>query len=54
METLTREALDAGCVGVSTGLGYPPGIFAQEDELAAFAGWAAQVGKDLHLAPEGL
>ena len=27
--------------GVSTGLGYPPGIFAGEDELAAFARWAA-------------
>lgn len=45
MEKLTREALDAGCVGVSTGLGYPPGIFAREDELIAFARWAACEGK---------
>jgi N-acyl-D-aspartate/D-glutamate deacylase len=45
MEKLTRASLDAGCVGVSSGLGYPPGIFAQEDELAAFAGWAASSGK---------
>lgn len=45
MESLTREALDAGCVGVSTGLGYPPGIFSQEEELAHFAGWAASAGK---------
>lgn len=45
MEAYAREALDAGCVGVSTGLGYPPGIFAQEDELAEFAGWAARAGK---------
>jgi len=45
MEKLTREALDAGCVGVSTGLGYPPGIFAQEDELVEFARWAARDGK---------
>jgi N-acyl-D-aspartate/D-glutamate deacylase len=45
METLTRAALDAGCIGVSTGLGYPPGIFAQEDELTAFAGWASAAGK---------
>ena len=45
MERLTREALDAGCVGVSTGLGYPPGIFSQHDELAAFAGFAAATGK---------
>jgi len=45
MEKLCREALDSGCVGVSTGLGYPPGIFASEDELAAFAGWAARSNK---------
>jgi N-acyl-D-amino-acid deacylase len=45
MERLVRDALDAGCIGVSTGLGYPPGIFAAEDELAAFAGWAARAGK---------
>jgi len=45
MERLTRAALDAGCIGVSTGLGYPPGIFAQEDELATVAGWAAASGK---------
>jgi N-acyl-D-aspartate/D-glutamate deacylase len=41
MERFAREALDAGCVGISTGLGYPPGIFAQHDELAQVAGWAA-------------
>jgi N-acyl-D-amino-acid deacylase len=45
MERLAREALDAGCVGVSTGLGYPPGIFAQHDELAQVAGWAAAADK---------
>jgi N-acyl-D-amino-acid deacylase len=41
MERLVRESLEAGCVGVSTGLGYPPGIFAGARELAAFAGFAA-------------
>lgn len=45
MERLTRESLDAGCCGVSTGLGYPPGIFSSEEELTAFARWAAQAGK---------
>ncbi len=45
MERLVRDALDAGCVGVSTGLGYPPGIFAREEELTAFARWAADAGK---------
>ncbi|MGI9592365.1 MAG: N-acyl-D-amino-acid deacylase family protein [Myxococcota bacterium] len=41
MERLVRESLDAGCCGVSTGLGYPPGIFAGARELSAFAGFAA-------------
>ncbi|MFN2426060.1 MAG: amidohydrolase family protein [Candidatus Binatia bacterium] len=45
MEKLCRRALDDGCVGVSTGLGYPPGIFAGEDELAAFASWASASNK---------
>jgi N-acyl-D-amino-acid deacylase len=45
MERLCRQALDDGCIGVSTGLGYPPGIFAREDELSAFASWAATSGK---------
>lgn len=45
MERFAREALDAGCVGVSTGLGYPPGIFAEHEELARVAGWASDAGK---------
>jgi N-acyl-D-aspartate/D-glutamate deacylase len=45
MERLARESLDAGCVGVSTGLGYAPGIFAGADELARVAGWAGAAGK---------
>ena len=45
MERLIGEALDAGCIGVSTGLGYPPGIFSAEDELAQFARWAQRQGK---------
>jgi N-acyl-D-amino-acid deacylase len=45
MERLAREALDAGCIGLSTGLGYPPGIFATADELGRVAGWAAAAGK---------
>ncbi len=44
MERLIKESLDAGCVGISTGLGYAPGIFAQEEELKTVAGWAA--GRD--------
>ncbi len=45
MERLAAESLDAGCAGVSTGLGYAPGIFAQAEELAAVAGWAARADK---------
>ena len=45
MERLAREGLDAGCIGISSGLGYPPGIFAAEDELAEYARWAARDGK---------
>lgn len=45
METLAREALDAGCAGISTGLAYVPGIFALEDELATVAGWVAREDK---------
>lgn len=45
MERLALEALDAGCAGVSTGLGYAPGIFAGPAELARAAGWAASRGK---------
>ncbi len=45
MEQLVREALDSGCVGISTGLGYPPGIFSEHDELARVASWAAAADK---------
>jgi N-acyl-D-aspartate/D-glutamate deacylase len=45
MEAFVRDALAVGCVGVSTGLGYPPGIFAAEEELAHFARWAAREDK---------
>jgi N-acyl-D-aspartate/D-glutamate deacylase len=45
MERLVDEAFDAGCAGLSTGLGYAPGIFAGEDELAAFAKMASRRGK---------
>lgn len=35
MRTLVREAVDAGVVGLSTGLIYPPGLFAATDEIVA-------------------
>jgi len=33
MADLTRAALDEGAIGLSTGLGYAPGVFADTDEL---------------------
>jgi N-acyl-D-amino-acid deacylase len=33
MADLTRAALDEGAIGLSTGLGYAPGVFATTDEL---------------------
>jgi N-acyl-D-amino-acid deacylase len=35
MADLARAALDEGAIGLSTGLGYAPGIFADTDELVA-------------------
>lgn len=33
MKTYTREAMEAGALGLSTGLLYPPGMFAKTEEL---------------------
>ena len=33
MADQVRDALDGGAIGVSTGLGYAPGVFATTDEL---------------------
>lgn len=35
MADLTRAALDEGAIGLSTGLGYAPGVFASTEELLA-------------------
>jgi N-acyl-D-aspartate/D-glutamate deacylase len=45
MERLTKQALDDGAIGVSMGLQYAPGIFADEPELETFASWSARDGK---------
>ena len=37
METLLDEALAAGCIGMSTGLAYPPALEAPTDEVVALA-----------------
>jgi N-acyl-D-aspartate/D-glutamate deacylase len=44
MRSLAREAVASGAVGLSTGLIYPPGSFAQTDEIVEVARGAAQSG----------
>ena len=38
MEALLDEALEAGCIGMSTGLAYPPAVQAPTGEVVALAG----------------
>ena len=45
MSGLLRDALDAGAVGLSTGLAYAPLPYAAEDELLALAAVTAAAGK---------
>lgn len=44
MQRLVAEGLDAGALGLSTGLDYVPGIFADADELAALCAPVAAAG----------
>ncbi len=45
MKRLARESLEAGCVGLSTGLMYYPGMFAHTDELVELARVAAELDR---------
>ena len=55
MRELTAEAMEAGAFGISTGLIYPPGIFAKTDEIVEVAKVAAKYGGayDSHIRGEG-
>ncbi len=44
MNDLARACLDEGAIGLSTGLGYAPGVFADEDELRSLTGALAERG----------
>jgi N-acyl-D-aspartate/D-glutamate deacylase len=44
MKALVREAMEAGAIGVSTALIYPPAVYAPESEIAALAGVAGEYG----------
>jgi N-acyl-D-amino-acid deacylase len=55
MKELTAEAMEAGAYGLSTGLIYPPGIFAKTEEIIELARVAARYGGiyDTHIRGEG-
>lgn len=55
MKALVREAMEAGAIGVSTALIYPPAIYAPESEIAALAGVAGTYGGHYftHMRNEG-
>lgn len=44
MKALVREAMEAGAIGVSTALIYPPAIYASTEEIAELAKVAGQYG----------
>ena len=48
MKAVTREAMEEGAWGLSTGLDYPPGAYADTDELAALMETVARFGGFYH------
>lgn len=44
MQALVREGMEAGAIGVSTALIYPPAIYARTEEIAALAEVAGEYG----------
>ena len=48
MKALLRESMEDGAVGMSTGLDYPPGSYADTDELVALSSEAARLGGIYH------
>ena len=48
MRALLREAMEEGAWGMSTGLDYPPGSYADTDELVGSSAEAARLGGIYH------
>jgi N-acyl-D-amino-acid deacylase len=48
MRAMLREAMEQGAIGLSSGLDYPPGSYADTDELAALTSEAARHGGFYH------
>ena len=44
MQSLVREGMEAGAIGVSTALIYPPAVYAETKEIAALAAAAGEYG----------
>ncbi|MCA9060367.1 MAG: D-aminoacylase, partial [Planctomycetaceae bacterium] len=44
MQALVREGMEAGAIGVSTALIYPPAVYAETEEVAALASVAGEYG----------
>jgi len=55
MEALLADAMEAGALGLSTGLIYPPGVYSKTDELVRLASVAARYGGvyTSHMRSEG-
>lgn len=55
MKQLAREAMQAGAIGVSSALIYPPAVYAQPREISALAGVAGEYGGGYftHMRNEG-
>ena len=55
MQALVREGMEAGAIGVSTSLIYPPAVYANPEEIAALAGVAGEYGGKYftHMRNEG-
>ena len=48
MKAILRESMEEGAIGISTGLDYPPGSYADTDELVALSAEAARLGGIYH------
>jgi len=48
MRAMLREAMEQGAIGLSSGLDYPPGSYADTDELAQLTAEAARLGGFYH------
>jgi N-acyl-D-amino-acid deacylase len=53
MRAITREAMEEGAWGLSTGLDYPPGAYAPTDELVALADVSGRLGGMYHTHTRG-